>query len=343
MHGVLAFSSTIIGFPCFPFDLPFALLGGPLGPSLGFGALLQQLQRLWQEKLFLGQLESLLSAYLPSFDCGGIAQWIEHSRLRVLQPKTLATSPKGSWTHVWRNHLETFLISSITLSKRRTVRSLWERNSPSILWLGHCSLGIWFKTFIRLDENSCKSARTLLRPKCREIIWITARPCGAWLWRVQLSMRPWTLNCNSGTLFRPLMSSEASHLSSHGTRPQELEHSSAESTLKAIAIQVVAWSIPLMSRRPNIRIRVFFQTLKSAALLGNGSNFALWRARLSTRSLSVFSSTTNSSPSPPSSSGQSPSSGGGSRGPSGMIEPEGWGERLLLLGFTGLESVTFCS
>ena len=76
--------------------LGLALLGGPLGPSLGFGALLQQLQRLWQEKLFLGQLESLLSAYLPSFDCGGIAQWIEHSRLRVLQPKTLATSPKGS-------------------------------------------------------------------------------------------------------------------------------------------------------------------------------------------------------------------------------------------------------
>ena len=38
MHGVLAFSSTVIGFPGFPFDLPFALLGGPSGASLGFGA-----------------------------------------------------------------------------------------------------------------------------------------------------------------------------------------------------------------------------------------------------------------------------------------------------------------
>ena len=27
-----------------------------------------------------------------------------------------------------------------------------------ILWFGHCSLGIWSRTFIRLEENSCKSA-----------------------------------------------------------------------------------------------------------------------------------------------------------------------------------------
>ena len=40
MHGVLAFSSTVIGFPGFPFDLPFALLGGPLGAFLGVGALI---------------------------------------------------------------------------------------------------------------------------------------------------------------------------------------------------------------------------------------------------------------------------------------------------------------
>ena len=50
------------------------------------------------------------------------------------------------------------LISSITLSKRRAIRSLWKRNSPSILWFGHCLLGIWSRTFIRLEENSCKSA-----------------------------------------------------------------------------------------------------------------------------------------------------------------------------------------
>jgi hypothetical protein len=37
MHGVFAFSSTDIGFPGFPFDLPFAFLGGPFGASLGFG------------------------------------------------------------------------------------------------------------------------------------------------------------------------------------------------------------------------------------------------------------------------------------------------------------------
>ena len=55
-----------------------------------------------------------------------------------------------------------------------------------------------------------------------------------------------------------------------------------------------------MSRRPSIEIRELFQTLKSAALLGNGSSFALWRARLSKRCLPVFSSTTSSSSSPPS-------------------------------------------
>ena len=51
-----------------------------------------------------------------------------------------------------------------------------------------------------------------------------------------------------------------------------------------------------MSRRPNIKIMGFFQILKLAALLCNGSSFALWRARLSTISLSVFSSTSSSSP-----------------------------------------------
>ena len=40
MHGVSAFSSAVIGFPGFPFDLPFAFLGGRLGASLGFGALI---------------------------------------------------------------------------------------------------------------------------------------------------------------------------------------------------------------------------------------------------------------------------------------------------------------
>ena len=161
---------------------------------------------------------------------------------------------------------------------------------------------------------------------------MTARPLGARVWTGATFDVTLDRNYKSGTPFRPLIRSDASHRSSLGTRPVEFRPSFAESTLKATAIQLVKKNqCPgLMSRSPNIKIRVFFQTLKSAALLGNGSNLVPWRARLSTRSLSIFSSTTKSPSSPLSSSGQSPSSGSGSGGPTRLMKPDVCGSTCCL-------------
>ena len=64
----LAFSSAVIGFPGFPFDLPFAFLGGPLGGIFGcWGANCGSYRGLWQEALLLGLLESSPFGLSPFF------------------------------------------------------------------------------------------------------------------------------------------------------------------------------------------------------------------------------------------------------------------------------------
>ena len=146
------FPQPTSAFRVFPLTYPF-------GASLGFGELIAAATEDLAGEAFAGTalLGSLLLAYLLSLDCEGIAQWIEHSRLHVPQPKTLATSPGiVKLTHgriVWGsfdfiNHpLQTTNGPKLVEEKLCKHFLVWPLLARNLV-----------QTFIRLDVNSCKSA-----------------------------------------------------------------------------------------------------------------------------------------------------------------------------------------
>ena len=208
MHGVSAFSSAVIGFPGFPFDLPFAFLEGPLGASLGVGALTAAATEAWQETLLLGTAGVFAFGLSPFFDCEGIAQLDRAFTSSRSQPKTLAIFPKDGWTHAWRNHLGIFYfinhplqttygpkLMEKKLSKHSLVGPLLTRNLVQNLHQAGWKL---------LQVSNWVSIEFTKRPI--EMWWAPHGPypsrsversfgqlpglVGAWLWRVQLQCNP---------------------------------------------------------------------------------------------------------------------------------------------------------
>ena len=252
MQAVLAFSS---GDFVLLFPLPAPPSFAPaLGAALGFAG----------AALTSGCFELMLFGWTAGAAKGFAFGWVafleerkDCSTDRAFASSLSSTKNSWSWVHKksklrFSENSDDLLTSSMTLSKRLTVRSLLNKNSPSILWLGHSSWGIWFNTFMTWDEKSWRSEmeypcnsiaktdcevikepRKRSKSKCREIMWAIARPLGAEPFRVQFSTYPWTLNCSSGTCFKPLINSAANHRSNLGTKPEDCMHSSAESTLNA--------------------------------------------------------------------------------------------------------------
>ena len=131
MQRVLALSSTVIRFPGFPFDLPFALFGKPLRDGC-----------FWLETPWLGLLVSslLLSLFLPNGE--RIAEWIEHSHpafLPQLSPKVVELTHggvvKGSFDVISHFHQTTNRPQLVKkeFTKHPLIGSLLSRNTAQNL------------------------------------------------------------------------------------------------------------------------------------------------------------------------------------------------------------------
>ena len=115
MHGVLAFSAGVKGFPV-PFDFPFGGYFAPAFFAAAFGGAGVPTAAATAGGVAGAAFAS--TAGVPAFeetDFFGLLR-IWHSHLPVLQSKPLANAPKDSRNLSYWNFLGVLLISSITLS-----------------------------------------------------------------------------------------------------------------------------------------------------------------------------------------------------------------------------------
>ena len=196
MHGISAFSSAVIGFPGFFLWLTlshFWEAGRPIGGIFGFCSANRGSYRgfgfgrrrfCWDCWSLRFRLVSLLLFAKGLLNESSIHVFTFFNRkLLQLSPKVVELTHGGI---IWGsfdfiNHrLQTTYGPKLV---RETLQAFFD-------WATACksATGYPLSSTEKIDWEVMSGPRTLSKSKRREIIWMTARPRGAWLWRVQISI-----------------------------------------------------------------------------------------------------------------------------------------------------------